>query len=242
MTVQGQDQYGVLKFPARPPNDNEPITDQALYCIGSYLMAVLNSKLNGAWNVVNPNVPFVKSIQFDDPNDGSMMNEKDLPALYVWRQSMYDQQSTDDWTETTSDIAIMWIPQTATQAKRSLRAPGINGFAKTITRALGLGSDPSWIDPLDADPGSKIYGSGLMERAGLHARPYLTTTRYDSITVEKGTDIAKYPAFTTIMRISEITRWDNSWDPILSAPASPSKIDETITAGAFQVKAKIPTT
>jgi hypothetical protein len=120
------DYFGALTFPAQIPGPNSSVFDPALDAIGGYLSACLNDQLKSSWGAVNPGVPFVKSFRTDTP--GYEFNERDLPALFVWRSGSVDEQVTDDWTETITEVTVTWVPQNAVQAKRSLRATGVNGF------------------------------------------------------------------------------------------------------------------
>lgn len=234
------DHFGSLTFPVPVLPDGYPVSDPTLTYIGSYLTACLNSQMGSSWGSVNPGRKPVESFQTQAPGD--TFNERDLPCLYLWRSSSTDEQCSDDWTETITDITLTWVPQTADQAKRSLRASGINGLSKVITRALALGRSPSWVDPQDTDPQSLSRGSSLMERARLFRRPFVTSSRMDTVVIEKSGDTSTYPAFTVILKIHEITEWDESFDSIMMANRAPTKLDETVTSGNFTLESLIPTT
>ena len=235
------DFFGDLQFPVQVPGATDSVHDPALDKIGAYLAACLNANLNASWGAVNPGQPFVKVVQTNSPSD-STFNEKDLPALFLWRNAMNNEQTTDDWTEVISDVTLLWVPQNAVQAKRSLRSPGVNGFTKVVTRALELGRTPAWIDAGDTDPTAATLGSVLLERARLFRWPYLTNSKYDTVTIQKGNVQGSYSAFTANLRISEITNWDESFDSITGSNRDVSKLDETITQGpGFQLEALIPT-
>jgi|SRR6478735_1341540 len=233
------DTFGALSFPVQIPGPTDSVHDPALDCIGRYLQACLNDQLGPSWSVVNPGKRFVESVQTNSPGD--TFNERDLPALFLFRSSSTDEQVTDDWTESITDVSITWVPQNAVQVKRAIRYTGVNGFSKVVTRALALGRSPAWVDPADDDSSANALGSVLMTRAGLFKWPFVVSTRVDSVTIEKGTLTDTYPAFTVIIRIFEITDWNESFDSISMADRAPSKLDETVTAGAFNISALIPT-
>lgn len=233
------DQFGSLTFPV-PVNTELPVADPTLDMLGSYITACVNYQMADSWGSVNPGVKMIQSFQTQAPGD--TFNDRDLPCLYIWRSSSIDDQVTDDWTETTTDVTLTWVPQNADQSKRSLRSSGTNGFTKVITRALRLGRSPAWIDPLDPDPDALTRGSVLIERAKLFRWPFVTTSRIDTVVITKGTQSSTYPAFTTILKIHEITQWDESFDSIMMAPRAPSKLDETVTSGNFNLESLIPTT
>jgi hypothetical protein len=234
------DNFGALTFPCQIPGPKDSIHDPALDYIGSYLTACLNDQLSTSWQAVNPGVKFVKTYSTNGPGDE--FNERDLPALFIWRSGSIDEQATDDWTETITDVTVTWVPQNAVQAKRGLRSTGVNGFSKVITRALALGRSPAWIDPADTDPTSKTLGSVLIERASLFRVPFVTMSRPDTVTILKGREVDVYTAFTVVMKIHEITNWDESFDSIAMANRAPSKLDETVNSGAYNISALIPTT
>lgn len=233
------DQFGSITFPV-PVMTEHSISDPTMDYLGSYLTACLNYQMADAWGSVNPGKKMVESFQTNAPGD--MFNDRDLPCLYVWRSASIDDQATDDWTETTTEVTVTWVPQNADQAKRNLRATGTNGLSKVITRALALGCSPAWIDPSDPDPDALTRGSVLIERARLFRWPFVTTSRIDTVVIEKGTETSTYPASTVIIKIHEITQWDESFDSIMMAPRAPSKLDETVTSGNFSLESLIPKT
>jgi len=234
------DQFLALEFPVAPPANTQSVTDPALDYIAQYLQACLNYQLSAAWGSVNPGSKFVQSYQTQSPGD--TFNDRDLPCLYVWRSAIVNDKVSDDWVECTSEVTLTWVPQNATQAKRSLREPGANGFQKIVARALELGRSPVWIDPADTDPDAPNLGSVLIERARLFRWPFVVSGRQDTVVITKGTNTSTYPAFTIIMKIHEITQWDNSFDSIVMADRAVTKLDETVTAGAFSIETLIPTT
>lgn len=234
------DNFGTLEFPVSPPAGDEAIHDSTLSKIGAYLAVCLNDALATSWKTVNPSATFVKTVQTNSPDD-STFNTKELPALYLWRTAINLDQVTDDWTEAVSDVTLLWVPQDAVQAKRSLRAPGVNGFAKVVARALELGRHPGWVDSGDQDPQAKTLGSVLIERCNLFRWPFLTLCKYDTLEIPKGSETASYPAFTANLRISEITNWDESYDSIVGADRAASKLDETVTQGpGFNIESLLP--
>ena len=232
------DSFGSMTFPVPIPGPNDSVHDSALDCLGSYLTACLNDQLGPSWSAVNPGKKFVESFQTSEPGDS--FNERDLPAMFLYRTASFDEPVTDDWIEQTTDVTVTWVPQSAVQFKKNLRATSINGFSKVVTRALHLGRSPAWIHPADKSTSSKTRGSPLMERAGFFRVPLVTSAKIDYVTVEKGLDVATYPAFSLIIRIFEITNWEDSFDSITMADRAPSKLDETVTSGALQVSKLIP--
>jgi len=233
------DTFGSLIFPCQIPGPNDSVFDPALDYLGAYLMACLNDQLGDSWKAVNPGKKFVESYATNSAND--LFNERDLPGLFGTRSMSYDEQYTDDWTMVFTDVAMTWVPQNAVQAKRAMRSTGVNGFSKVITRALALGRSPAWVDPTDPDPTAPKLGSVLVDRARLIRMPYVISAKPDQVTIQKGIDYDTYPAFTVMIKIHEITEWDESFDSIVMADRDPSKLDETVTSGNFSLHALIPT-
>jgi hypothetical protein len=230
------DEFGAVQFPVAPPrNDDQSVTDPALDKIGSYLQAVLNNRLNAAWGAVAPNTKFVQQFFTNNPTD-STFNDRDLPALFLWRSRSMDDQLADDYLETITDVVVLWIPTTADQFKRSLRDPIFNGFQKATSQAINVGRDPAWVDPLDPDSESPELGSVLMERAGLFRMPYATTCKRvdNGVKIDKGSGTATYPAYVLTLRISEVNRQDPSVHGV------PSKLDSVQTSGSLVLESILP--
>lgn len=234
------DHFGALEFPVQVPGPDDSVHDPALDCLGCYLAACLNDQLGPSWQAVNPGRKFVQSFATNAAFE--LFNERDLPALFGYRSMSYDEQYTDDWTMTSTDVAMTWVPQNADQAKRALRSTGVNGFSKVVTRALALGRSPAWIDPLDTDPDAPTLGSVLVDRARLIRMPYVISAKSDQVTIQKGMDYDTYPAFTVMIKIQEITEWDESFDSISMVDRAPSKLNETVTSGNYSISALIPKT
>lgn len=234
------DHFGALEFPVQVPGINDSVQDPALDCIGGYLMACLNDQLGPSWQAVNPGRKFVESFATNAAND--LFNERDLPGLFLYRSISYDEQYTDDWTMTSTDVAVTWVPQNADQAKRALRSTGVNGLSKVITRALALGRSPAWVDPADTDPEAEVLGSVLVDRARLIRMPYVISSKNDRVTIEKGMEYSTYPAFTVMVKVQEITEWDQSFDSLVMADRAPTELNETVTSGNYSISALIPTT
>lgn len=230
------DTFGVLEYPTvQPPaTDDDSVTDPALDKLAAFLAAVLNVQLSQAWTAVNPGKKFVEQFFTNSPAD-STFNERDLPSLFLWRNQALDDQLTDDWLETMTDVTVLWVPQNADQAKRSLRDPGLNGFQKTISRALNVGRDPAWFDPSDPDPDSLNLGSVIMLRAGLFRDPYVTSCRREPLAIVKDDTRATYPGITLTIKISEIT----VWDPAAGRVASATQTTQT-AGGNFVLEFQLP--
>lgn len=228
------DQFGAIEFPVQPQSQDAAVTDPALEAISQYLFAVLNFELSTAWSVVNPGKNFCQSVSTNDPSDGTF-NSRDLPGLFVTRQSLTDEQVTDDWTETITEVRALWIPQDAEQSKRALRSPGLNGLQKTISRSLARGRHPAWIDPLDTDPTAQSLGSVLIQRARLFRWPIVTGAKTDRITFDTGQSHATFAGYSVMLRIHEITDWD------ISLRGTPSALDNTTTQGSLDLESLLTT-
>ena len=202
-----KDRFGGLEFPAQVPGADEAVTDRAIGTIAAYLAAVIRADLQAAWSRVAPGQSVVEQSFTSDPED-STFNERDLPALFVWRRSDKTESWTDDWVRVETDVGILWVWRPQDQVKRSLRAPIYNGIRRAVDRALYLGRHPAWVDPDDEDPTAQELGSVLMTRAGLVEWPEVSTSKVAPITIQMlGHESRKYPAILCSLSISEITEW-----------------------------------
>lgn len=235
------DQFGAVQFPVpAPASKSDSVSDPALDKLGGYLQAVLNANLNTAWHSVTPGGrDFIENVIVQDPQDG-LFNESQLPALFLWRVSFTSERISDDWTETTTDVNALWVPQTADQARRALRSQIINGLEKNITHWLRRGRHPAWIDPGDTSANVTTDGSVLIARARFLRWPKLMSLKPNKLTIEKdeGVKPARYPGALAVIRIFE----KNSWDPALRG--STAALTSTVIQGdgAFVVAENLPPT
>lgn len=244
------DQFGALQLPVPVVTPSGSLGDPALDAISSYLSAVITRDCGQAWTVlVGAGQPIIQTVSTTNPENGAFQKE-DMPILFVWRPADGDlsEQWTDDLIRVTTKLSLLWITRPADQPRRAVRTPMGNAVAAAIRRALYVGRDPAWVDPLDPDLDARSLGSVLMTRAGLSEWPELITCKPQSIMIQLDESEARpYWAVGGSIEIAEVLVQDPAGG--LNDPASqfaptrgPSKVDVTSTAGALTLESKIPTT
>lgn len=148
------DTFGLLALPASATD--APVGDPALGKLGAYLQAVINAELTAAWLALRPRVPLqeqpaVKSVFLHDP-DELCLNEKFLPALFIYRDNGLIEQLAEEWYADTTQLKAIWIFPPEPQEKQRPRNPWVNAVAKAIAYALQRWRHPAWFDPGDTDP------------------------------------------------------------------------------------------
>lgn len=212
------DTYGGLPIPApAPTNPPTPSAagDPLLGWTADFVKAVLNANAPLAWNAVAPNTPVVKTVFLHDPRP-EVFNERDLPALFVYRDEGHVadelEWTADDYRFERGQIVLLWIPPTATQDKRAIRAPIVNAIGKVLDLAIERGRDPAWIVTGDTDPQAASKGSVLATWAGW-ASFGVKAIRRATITIPKGVDKATYEAvaigcYVEELAVEDITKFD----------------------------------
>lgn len=147
------DQNGGLELPA--PTDDTPVGDPALGHLGGFLRAAINRYCATAWAALRPRsgddaLP-VRAVFTHDPEAASF-NDRDLPALFVWRQRTRFGQRDLDYLDGTSTVRALWVYPPEPQAKHVPRRPFAHAVASAVRVALGLGRIPEWAATGDTDP------------------------------------------------------------------------------------------
>lgn len=146
------DTYGAIAIPVAATT---PAGDPALTKLGNYLKAVVNVKALTAWTAARPRgiaaeqLP-IRFVRLANPEEEGF-NDKDLPALYLWREDGDFQQRTTDWHCDESHIKLIWALPSGTQLQQGERKSFFNALAKVIADALERGRDPNWADAGDPD-------------------------------------------------------------------------------------------
>lgn len=202
------DTYGELEIPAQLPDQQaegagKPV-DAILDAFGGYLSAYLNAKLGNMWAAVAPGLtPVVRRVYTAQPKD-VILNESTLPALFIWRTRLSFSQFADDIRIDESVVSALWLLDPGDPIKRENRLRMLPAVANMIDAAIDEGRDPCWVDPADPDPEALLYGSVLMDRAGLIKQPYTLTAEPTSITVESTkSETTQYSAFTVQIQTME---------------------------------------
>lgn len=156
--------YGATDIPIQAPAQGEEITDPAISLIANYLAAILNTYATTAWQVVSPIItglvtapnlvtPVVRKVFGHNPEEEDF-NERDLPALYLWRGPKGAQPFwlAEDWRISPDTWTMLWLFRPATQQGRRLRQSFINGIAKLVDAFIETQRDPVYVAPVDVDP------------------------------------------------------------------------------------------
>jgi hypothetical protein len=158
------DQWGAISVPVPAQFAGYPVGDPALKYILDFFVAFLvtdanvtaawaGSKLAGQFPAVN------KSFAFD-PRE-VVFNEKDLPSLFLWRESATQERIAEDWLVETTMLRLLWVlPISTRDGYRNLVS-----FENAIVKALVVGLErqrtPGFVVAGDTDPNAATLGSQL---------------------------------------------------------------------------------
>lgn len=163
------DTFGALSIPLVPPLGGSSAGDPLLSTSLAFFKAILNDQAPAAWNAVykDTQAGLVVKTTSDDNPALAPFNERDLPALFMWRESADDPVwIADDWLTQSSVCRLMWVMPWAITVKRAVRSSIYNAIARTLLVITERNRDPSWIDDGDADPLAPALGSSFSDRAG----------------------------------------------------------------------------
>jgi hypothetical protein len=179
----------------------DPFLDYLL----SYLKTVANARLTTAWAGLVPGSTPVKTACDWEPTPNTL-NERDLPALFAWRQSWPAfQRRADEWWLAQSQVNLIWVLPPAVQVQRRGREPFFADLLKLVHIALETGRDPSWRVTGDADANATLMGSAFFKYAKVFSlgilsaqKATLTLTTDDQEAMPRN-----YPAFTFVLDLWE---------------------------------------
>lgn len=140
------DTYGAATLPIAVTT---PAGDPALAKVGAYLKAVVNPRMQAAWTAVWPRsgeaaLP-IKVVFTHDPRK-RQFNDRDLPALYIFREDGEFSLPAADWRSEESRWKALWVLPSAAQDAAASIDPLWQAFAKACHEALVRGIDPLWVD------------------------------------------------------------------------------------------------
>lgn len=195
-----------------------PPGDALIYYIGEFLKTLINSSCGKAWEMLGGKLPVVE-LAYVDPEDRSF-NARDLPALYIYRDTFPATRIGDDMYVQKSNVAAYWIPSPAVLQRRQERAPFANAIAAVINRAIIRGRDPSWIVPGDTDPDAPLFGSSLLKWAGADRSMTVSESKRSVVTIE-GHE-GSYTGLKVIIQTEELYHED------LALRYTPTHLDQQI--------------
>lgn len=155
------DQYGATHVPLAASTAGE---DPLLASVLSYFQAIGNAHAIAEWTLVAPgqhttNNP-IEVVHDCDPEQGSF-NERDLPALFLWRSKTLDRaQLAQDVRVESSTLSLLWVPPPATQDKRSaIRQQFAAKLLKVLDVYLERNRDPAWVASGETDSNAASMGA-----------------------------------------------------------------------------------
>lgn len=218
------ERFGRTAFPvvATPPlTEADAAGDPLLTLLGAYLKAAINAACGTAWAALYPGETSVLAVRFRDPNDG-VFDERDLPALFLFRSQHQVERIADDWLEDRSEITALWIQPPSDLDRQSERAPFANVVVKAMARALSEGHDPAWVNAGDGDSlRPEIFGSDLTLLAGMLRLVQGVRVNTVPITVETvdGSQPRRYLGARSVFTVEELLERDAASWPEASPPA-----------------------
>lgn len=147
------DRVGALHVPLEAAD----ATDKALAVLNEFFRVFLNAKGQAGWSAVRPpkiaGAPaggelLVNQIFTHDPELYSF-NEKDLPALFLVRESGKSEWIAEDYRVSTSKLKLLWVFQPAPQAQRRVRSDITNAIAALLDVVISRYRDPVWVIAAD---------------------------------------------------------------------------------------------
>lgn len=175
------------------PEDFLLQSDPALIYIGSFLHSYLNSHLEHLWgkfDLSRLTESVVHSLAFTWNPKEYRMDEKSLPALFLWRdRTGTPTKRLSGGAISSTYINIAWIGPTEKKEQGRIKNILFPKIGQTIEAALSLPvwRDPSWVLHGEQDPHALIAGSDLAKKTCFWTRPqFLSMENFDS-TMEDGT-------------------------------------------------------
>lgn len=246
------DTIGGTQIPLVASAKGEVVTDPLVQVLLLFLKAYLQDDANAtaAWDTVGvaPGQKVVtKTFSYDPRKAGLPFNEKDLPALYLWRGNSVDDWEGEDRQVEVTQLHLFWVMAPDVQEKLAARVNFINGLRKAITNALEHGRTPSFKVVGDPDYQAGAYGSAYGGFTGAErlwidsSRP--TTFAVDGIPVpgDRPPPPRIYQGLEMLLTAREL-RVRGTPAPRYQLLASPGAFDVTLTinGGPSQVEGRSP--
>jgi hypothetical protein len=132
--------------PGADPKGSDPLT----HYIGLYLQAVANADAGAEYNSLSPGKKPVEFVITHDP-ERLGLNEKELPALYVFRDELRDHdQIGEDRRHEVTKLVALWIPRAVpTEKERTRSGFHFTKLSKTWDAACAVGRHPAFHVPGD---------------------------------------------------------------------------------------------
>lgn len=203
----------ITAAPGAPVTVAVSASDPLLSYLGSYLRAAINARLSvefGTLMFQNASPPAVTAPighVFEHDPELDDFNQKDLPALYLFRSSDGNagiEQLAEDWTLTTETIRALWVLPSATQDKTSSRVRFASKLFHLAGALIDANRDPAWIVAGDADENAADQGSSLAT-FGKFFRLRLSrgAVRKPLAIKVEGLEPMNYPSFEALFEVKE---------------------------------------
>lgn len=200
--------FGGLTLPIAAPEDAKAaITDPLLAHSLEFWRAVANYHCNEVWRCVSPDRPQPVMATFAHNPADAEFNERDLPALFAWRERVDRRYSVaEDYRVEQGVIALLWIPHPVVQAKIARRHSFPNGLFKALDFATTRDMDISWRD------GEVTLSStaGFRRLWPMGSRPQVATIELD------GSEPRRYTAWEMSFQYEEQWVATPVFEPVLA--------------------------
>lgn len=145
--------FGATELPAQSAS---PAGDVALARLGDFIATILNARAQDALDASGwaCDAPVVREVIPSDPRM-FVLDNCQLPALFVYRTGGDIVQVAEDWFEDVAEIAVVWMLPQDRCADPDTRSTFFNAIAKIAASAIRKGRDPLWSYSEDADPFSR---------------------------------------------------------------------------------------
>ena len=158
------DNFGLVQIPVATSPQGEAAGDPVLTKLVTFLAALLNENGSKAWGEVAPGAPLVRTVFTHDPED-IVFNERQLPALFLWRASQVEDQIADDIFLDTTQCSLLWVFPPAPQETQRRRETFANAVTKLVLVAFERGRTPSYVFDGDLDATAATLGSLVYAQA-----------------------------------------------------------------------------
>lgn len=194
--------YGSIALPVAAPGVGEAAGDPALTKLGAFLKAIINAYGQTAWDSVGATTTLAAHVFEWDPKRG-VFHDRELPAIYLWRESLPGERIADGYDVTRDQITVLWVPEPIPQERGILRQPFEQAIYKAVRAAIYREAHPSWVDATDAYAHKATFGSNILTACGFSA---LKVVRGNMASVVREIEHGKpqeYPALQITLEATE---------------------------------------
>ena len=199
-----------IDIPVPVPAAGEAAGDILLKKLLAFCSAVLNAHAQTCWDSVSATQPVVRETFAHKPEENSF-RDRDLPALYAWRERHMGEQLADEVPADRSRVVMLWVPEPAPQETLTPRTPFANAVYRVVRKAMYDERDPAWIDTADPDVHAPTHGSWLWGRTNVgHLK--LTSGNDGTLTIPfaDGSGSSEYPTLQMEFEVLETLTIDGS--------------------------------